>query len=61
MVRVDAPKIVDDYFNDIKHKDVAIKKRYIFSYEESFECLVNHDDYSIGITYKEEPDHLYCV
>ena len=60
-VREDFPEVVDNYFNNNKVKDVAPKSNVVYTDDENFVCNMNHEDYSVGITYKEEPNHLYWI
>ena len=59
-VKVDFPEIVNDYFNNME-EEIVTNKFFKYSDEDSFVCGINHDNYNIGITYKEEPDHGYWI
>ena len=59
-VKKDFPEIVNDYFNNVE-EEIVTNKFFMYSDEDNFVCDVNHEDYNIGITYKEEPDHLYWI
>ena len=59
-VKANFPEIVNDYFNNVE-EEIVTNKFFMYSDEDNFVCKVNHEDYNIGITYKEEPDHLYWI
>ena len=60
-VREDFPEVVDNYFNNNNVEDIAPKSNVVYTDDENFVCNMNHEDYSVGITYKEEPNHLYWI
>jgi len=54
-VKKEFPDLVKKYFNTFPD----INKVDDDSDEESYACPIDHEEFNIGITYKEEPNYLY--
>ena len=56
-VKKDFPDLVKTYFNTLPDDSKVIDD----SDEESYACPIDHEEFNIGITYKEEPNYLYWI
>ena len=55
LVKKDFPSLVQNYFDGLPN-DSRINDDYD---EDTYNCPIDHEEFNIGITYKEEPNYLY--